>query len=173
MSLIKAANIPSIGDKVFPWRLDNSTKEEGDTINVYTPDEDNDIHSAGTTQYRRVCEVLVEIRAPGGRSEDVLFDYLDSVCAAVEVIILSDRFLGTFGNSGNGLKVNDVRQGSTSIGSDDEGESYIASAKLTFSVEYFTSEGDTESMHEKLKSIYSTICIDGNESAKDNIEVQS
>ncbi len=169
VSRLKGAKIPNIGDSIYQWKLQDTDKEDGDVILVYTPEEDADIHSESTSQYKRTTNLLIEIRARSSEDGKKLFDRLDLYCQAVEIILLEDRFLGTFDSKD--FCVTDTLLTGTDMDSDKEGEEYIAHAKMSFSVKYFTSEAITTDKLNALERIFSTIEIDGNDKAVDHTEL--
>lgn len=124
VSILKAKT--DAGDRIFETRVRPFWGEELPGIAVYTESESAEVFEEPRIYIRKLT-VNVEVFA---EANDALDDTLDLIASQVEDLIDTDPTLGN--------EVNDTRLTNTEINLVDDGKNIVGSAKISFSVTYFT-----------------------------------
>jgi hypothetical protein len=130
----RVTGLPTTGNAVYKMRRYALDDAKLPAICVYTGDESSGMATIGTRTLRRVTNVVVEAYCKGASTS--VQDTIDTMCVEIE-----EAIAGSFDLSG--LVKSTVLTG-TEIDINVQGEKSIASAKLVYAVEYYTSISDVE-----------------------------
>lgn len=116
------------GSRVFENRARPIWQTDLPALLIFTEDESVSVFSEAPREYRRNLSLVVECYAA---AKDDLDDVLDTLSGQVEDLVELDDSLGGLANATTLTK--------TEMNIIDDGQNLTGTARLTFSVDYFTS----------------------------------
>ena len=158
VKILKGAQIPRVGNKVFSFRVRDLEADEVPSIEVYTMSESASKFNEAPRMHDRDVQVVVEIRDTLSEDDGELADRVDDLCNHVEKAILDDAFLGTYDNKV--FCVEDTTISSTEYSIDSDNDLYLMRAQITFVVNYKSTDSPDVNEFNALKTIAYNIKVE-------------
>lgn len=123
-------NTTDCGANVFVNRVSDIWPEELPAINIVAISENADIYNVAPREYQRTLSLLIEVSV---KAIDTIDDALDVISEQIEYLLNQDETLGG--------TVSDLIYSGTDMAINGDAEELIASARINYSVSFFSYGG--------------------------------
>jgi len=140
VEVLKAADIPGVGEDVFSQTSIDSDTDELPVINVYILSEPVSRNDQTPKTYQRNLSIQLEIQTTHDNDE-LLMDELDDLSQLVENALEGTNELYDMKDATNTEDlINDYDLANTAYETEGNGSSPIGSVKINYNFEYYTNE---------------------------------